>query len=116
MTRKVHIDRNGINVVDESGNQKVYTDENGHIYGDKDYKKNGKKSPAMEFPIWLVSVVAFPFIWFFKYFRWLGNQLVVVLGYSTVLHNSKGYTEKESNYFLLSGVYYLGIFSVRFLC
>lgn len=85
---KVHIDRNGINVVDESGKQKVYTDENGHIYGDKDYKKNGKKSPAMEFPIWLVSVVAFLLFGFLNILGgWVTSWLwflVIPLYYTTV--------------------------------
>ena len=96
---KVHIDRNGINVVDESGKQKVYTDENGHIYGDKDYKKNGKKNPAMEFPIWLVSVVAF---FLFGFLDILGGWvtswlwfLVIPLYYTTV----KAIQKKKVNIF-----------------
>ena len=96
---KVHIDRNGINVVDESGKQKVYTDENGHIYGDKDYKKNDKKNPAMEFPIWLVSVVAF---FLFGFLDILGGWvtswlwfLVIPLYYTTV----KAIQKKKVNIF-----------------
>lgn len=96
---KVHIDRNGINVVDESGKQKVYTDENGHIYGDKDYKKNGKKNLAMEFPIWLVSVVAF---FLFGFLDILGGWvtswlwfLVIPLYYTTV----KAIQKKKVNIF-----------------
>ncbi len=56
---KVHIDRNGINVVDESGKQKVYTDENGLLNGHKAYKKKDHKNPTMEFPICIVSFDAF---------------------------------------------------------
>ena len=96
---KVHIDRKGINVVDESGKQKVYTDENGHIYGDKDYKKYNKKNPAMEFPIWLVSVVAF---FLFGFLDILGGWvtswlwfLVIPLYYTTV----KAIQKKKVNIF-----------------
>lgn len=96
---KVHIDHNGINVVDEKGNQKVYTDEDGNVHGDKDYKKNGKKNPAMEFPIWLVSVIAF---FLFGFLNILGGWatswlwfLVIPLYYTTV----KAIQKKKVNIF-----------------
>lgn len=84
---KVHIDGNGVNVVDEQGNQKAYTDADGRVHYDKDHC-NKKKNIAMEFPIWLVSIIAF---FLFGFLNVLGGWatswmwfLVIPLYYTTV--------------------------------
>lgn len=57
---KVHIDSNGINVIDNKGEQKAYTAEDGHIHICDDRKINSKTYKFFKkFPYWVLSVIGF---------------------------------------------------------
>lgn len=59
---KVSIDSNGVFVEDGNGNKKAYTDENGHIFYDKDLKEEKKKSLWYIIPYPIIVVILF-LIW-----------------------------------------------------
>ncbi|MGN1050762.1 MAG: helix-turn-helix domain-containing protein, partial [Acutalibacteraceae bacterium] len=59
----VHIDGSGINVIDKNGEEKAYTDDDGHIHFDSHSNRHEKAEHlAKRFPIWAVALLAF-FIW-----------------------------------------------------
>ena len=67
---KVDIDGSGIHVNDGK-KQKVYTDENGNVMVDEDYKKYHKTGIWYKFPFFLIAIIAF-LAWGFSgvYFGW----------------------------------------------